>query len=159
MIWPWLVGALALVAFLVLMWWVGARAASAPSRARAALPAERPRLHEEFFRAASASGKPRGLRWKACEWGEEVELARERRTGSVIALVGLTVQFEAIPGSDMEGLPAVGNLRVASAVFFYSRGRWHTTGKAVFNLGPAEAIEHFGDIYERVPGVQGEPGA
>jgi hypothetical protein len=66
------------------------------------------------------------------------------------ALVAVTIQFEAIEGSDMEGLPAVGNLRNASAVFFFDRGRWHTTGKAVFNLNPGEALEHFRNQYERV---------
>jgi hypothetical protein len=38
--------------------------------------------------------------------------------------------------------------RNASAVFFYDRGRWNTSGKAVFNLNPAEAIEHFKGQYE-----------
>jgi hypothetical protein len=152
MAWPWWV-ALAVVvaaAFLVLMWRVGARAAGSLEQARAAFPAQREQLQAEFFAAAAASGKPRGLRWKACEWAPGVELARERATGRLAALVGVTIQFEAVAGSDMEGLPAVGNLRNASAVFFFHRGRWHTTGKAVFNLNPDEALEHFGKQYERL---------
>ena len=48
----------------------------------------------------------------------------------------------------MEGLPAVGNLRNASAVFFFDGGRWQTAGKAVFNLNPEEAIERFAAQYE-----------
>ena len=47
---------------------------------------------------------------------------RDRQHGQIAALVGVTIQFEAVPGGDMEGLPAVGNLRNASAVFFFSRG-------------------------------------
>ena len=78
-------------------------------------------------------------------------LLYERQTGRLAALVAVTVQFEAIEGGDMEGLPAVGNLRNASAVFFYDRGRWRTTGKTVFNLNPGEAIEHFKGQYERLP--------
>jgi hypothetical protein len=35
-------------------------------------------------------------------------------------------------------------------VFFFHRGRWHTTGRAVFNLNPEEALAHFGTQYERV---------
>jgi hypothetical protein len=66
------------------------------------------------------------------------------------ALAGVTIQFEAIEGSDMEGLPAVGNLRNASAVFFYQGQHWRTIGKAVFNLNPDEAITHFQQQYERV---------
>ena len=76
-------------------------------------------LELQFFQAASASGKPRGLRWKAIEWEPAVEFARERASGRLAALVGVTIQFEAVEGSDMEGLPAVGNLRNASAVFFF----------------------------------------
>jgi hypothetical protein len=119
-------------------------------RAREIFARQRPDLERQFFAAASASGKPRGLRWKAVEWGPAVEFARERGTGQLAALAGVTIQFEAVEGGDMEGLPAVGNLRNASAVFFYHRGAWHTTGKAVFNLNPDEALAHFGKLYERL---------
>ena len=111
----------------------------------------RPRLEEEFFATAAASGKPRGLRWKACEWEPRVEFARERATGNYVALVGVVLQFEAIEGGDMEGLPAVGNLRNASAVFFFHGGAWRTTGKAVFNLNPDEALARFKNQYDRLP--------
>jgi len=114
----------------------------------------RQELQAEFFRAAAASGKPRGLRWTRCDWGSAVEFARERDTGRLAALVGVTIQFEAVEGSDMEGLPAVGNLRNASGVFFFDRGDWRTVGRAVFNLGPAEALAHFGQQYERVAAEQ-----
>ena len=50
----------------------------------------------------------------------------------------------------MEGEPAVGNLRNASAVFFFHRGHWETVGKAVFNMNPGEAIDHFKNQYERL---------
>ena len=55
----------------------------------------------------------------------------------------------------MEGLPAVENLRNASAVFFFQRGQWHTVGKAVFNMNPQEALEHFQQHYERLPTSEG----
>lgn len=118
--------------------------------ARIAFREYRPDLETEFFRAASTAGKPRGLRWKACEWDNVVEFAREKKTRQITALAGVTIQFEAIEGGDMEGLAAVGNLRNASAVFFYHRGRWHTLGKAVFNLNPDEALAHFAGQYERI---------
>jgi len=113
---------------------------------------EREHLEARFFTVAAGSGKPRGLRWKACDWESEVAFARDRQTGEIAALVGVTIQFEAIEGGDMEGVAAVGNLRNASAVFFCQRGRWQTAGKAVFNLNPGEAIEHFKRQYERVAG-------
>src|SRR5437660_4401835 len=119
-------------------------------RARELFLLQRERLEARFVTAASATGKPRGLIWKDCDFENDVQLARERKTGQLVALVSVTIQFEAIEGSDMEGLPAVGNLRNASAVFYFHRGQWHTTGKAVFNLNPVEVIEHFKNQYEHV---------
>src|SRR5262249_44447395 len=119
-------------------------------RARELFTLQRERLEAGFFRAASATGKPRGLRWKHCAFETELELARDRQTGQLLALVPVTIQFEAIEGSDMEDLPAVGTLRNASAVFYFYRGQWQTAGRAVFNLNPDEAIAHFDKQYERV---------
>jgi hypothetical protein len=119
-------------------------------RARELFLLQRERLEARFVSAAQATGKPRGLIWTDCAFENEVELARDRRSGQLVALVPVTIRFEAVPGSDMEGLPAVGNLRNASAVFFFQRGQWLTTGKAVFNLNPLEVIEHFHNQYERV---------
>jgi hypothetical protein len=118
---------------------------------RTAFQTQRGELEAAFFAAAAACGKPRGLRWKAVEWEPGVEFAREIATGQLAALVGITIQFEAIEGSDMEGLPAVGNLRNASAVFFFHAGRWQTTGKTVFNLNPDEVLVHFRNQYVSLP--------
>jgi hypothetical protein len=119
-------------------------------RARESFRLQRQRLEAQFGPAAAATGKPRGLLWKDCQFDGGIEFARDRHTGDIAALAGVTIQFEAIPGSDMEGLPAVGNLRNATAVFFFHRGQWQTVGKAVFNMNPDEAIEHFKNQYERV---------
>ncbi len=132
------------------LWRLLGKTAPDPAQVREAFQRERPQQQQQFFEAAAASGKPRGLRWKAVEWGDAIEFARELATGQLAALAAITIQFEAIEGSDMEGLPAVGNLRNASAVFFYHGGRWHTTGKTVFNLNPDEALTHFGKLYERL---------
>jgi len=120
-------------------------------RARELFKLQRERLEAHFLKAAAATGKPRGLRWKNCQWDSAVEFVRECKTGQIAALVAVTIQFEAIEGSDMEGLPAVGNLRNASAVFFFQKGHWLTVGKAVFNMNPDEALAHFKNQYERVP--------
>ncbi len=119
-------------------------------RARELFKLQRERLEAKFLVAAAASGKPRGLRWKECQWENGAEFVRERRTGQIAALVGVTIRFEAVEGSDMEGLPAVGNLRNASAVFFFHRGHWDTVGKVVFNMNPDEAVAHFKGQYERM---------
>jgi hypothetical protein len=119
-------------------------------RAQEMFKLQRERLEAEFLRAAAATGKPRGLRWRECQWADAVEFVRERQSGQIAALVGVTIRFEAVEGGDMEGVAAVGNLRNASAVFFFHRGQWHTVGKAVFNLNPDEALAHFRNQYERV---------
>jgi hypothetical protein len=141
-------------AVLVGFWLIG-RAADPVrqfAQARDLFRGQREHLEAQFFEAATRSGKPRGLRWLECIWGEAVAFARDKETRQFVALVSVTIRFEAIEGSDMEGLPAVANLRNASAVFFFHAGRWHTQGKAVFNLNPDEALRHFAGQYDPLAG-------
>jgi hypothetical protein len=136
------------VALLALMLFLGSRV---PGRAQRLFFQQRRLLQEEFLLAATATGKPRGLRWKACDWGADAApaFARARGSGQIVAFVPVTIQFEAVEGSDMEGLPAVGNLRNASAVFaFFGRDGWRPTGRALFNLNPDEVLTRFGNQYE-----------
>ncbi|MHB1425679.1 MAG: hypothetical protein ACYC3I_21125 [Gemmataceae bacterium] len=134
-----------------LTFWKWFRRGSDVEQARRLFRHQREHLELQFLQAASASGKPRGLRWTAIEWEPSVEFARELDSGRLAALVGITIQFEAIEGSDMEGLPAVANPRNASAVFFFHQNRWRTIGKAVFNFNPDEALVHFQNQYQRLP--------
>jgi hypothetical protein len=152
MIWLWLLLPPLVVlagAVLLSLLWKRRPRLSVPEVQRSFLQ-QREHLEATFFAAAAASGKPRGLRWANCEWESEVVFARERQTGRLAALVAVTIAFEAVEGGDMEGVEAVGNLRNASAVFFFDAGRWRTTGKAIFNLNPGEAVEHFKGQYERL---------
>jgi hypothetical protein len=128
------------------------------ARAQELFLLQRERIQPLFLPAASATGKPRGLRWKDCQFDSAIQFARERQSRQLIALVAVTISFEAIPGSDMEGVEAVGNLRNASAIFFFHQGHWLTAGKAVFNLNPNEAIAHFGDRYESLHTSPASPG-
>jgi hypothetical protein len=152
--WYWLAPLLVIVILLaIFVIWRPLRSFGASvqiERARELFRLQRERLEAQFLKAAAATGKPRGLRWKDCQWQDDVEFVRERKSGQIAALVAVTIQFEAIEGSDMEGLPAVDNLRNASAVFFFNRGHWLTVGKAVFNMNPHEALAHFKNQYERV---------
>jgi hypothetical protein len=50
----------------------------------------------------------------------------------------------------MEGVEAVGNLRVGSGVFFWHDGAWRTTGRTILNLLPDGALARLGDEYERM---------
>jgi hypothetical protein len=123
------------------------------ARARELFALQSERLHGLFMQAASATGKPRGLRWVQCDFESELTLARERQTKQLVGLVPLTIRFEAVEGGDMEGVAAVGNLRNATAVFAFTAGQWQTTGKAVFNLNPPEVLQHFQKDYEPVQEV------
>ncbi len=121
--WLWvLVGVTVVLFVIVAFWFVGRARCRVGAGSRALFEVQRAALERSYFDAAAASGKPRGLRRKALEWSPGVEFARERHRPSG-AMVAVTIQFEAVPGSDMESLPAVGNLRSASAVFF-TDARW-----------------------------------
>jgi hypothetical protein len=143
--------------FLVLSIAIGWRPVSAvlreirTERARELFRMQRERLEARFFDLAAKSGKPRGLRWVDADWQDAVSFVRDRRSGQIAALVGITVSFEAIPGGGMEENPNVSNLRDATALFNYVRGRWITEGRALFNMSPDGAIDRYHDQYEPVP--------
>ena len=107
-------------------------------------------LEARFLTLASQSGKPRGLAWVDCEFQDEVAFARDRTTGELRALVGVTIRFKAVDGGGLEDNPNVNNLRAATAVFRMERLTWATDGRAIFNLNPAEAIQHFQHELETV---------
>jgi hypothetical protein len=147
----WAIPALVVIAALVFFGWQRTRKSTPPLAAAQSLyEKDKTRLRELFFAAAATSGKPRGLRWRDCQWSELIEWVRDKQTGQLLALVGVTISFEAIEGGDMEGVEAVGNLRNASAVFFLQDGQWQTAGRVIFNLNPDEAVQHFQSGYERV---------
>src|SRR4051812_36976888 len=84
--------------------WLWQRGSLALAPARQQFIAHREQLQNAFFQAAAASGKPRGLRWKECQWSDLIEWVRDKKTRQLLVLVGVTISFEAIEGSDMEGL-------------------------------------------------------
>jgi len=100
-------------------------------------------LEAQFLTLASERGIPRGLRWVDCDFDNDVQFARDRSSGQLRALVAATIRFEAIEGGGMEDVEAVGNLRAATAIFFFDGKKWSTSGRALFNLNPAEAIQHY----------------
>ena len=148
----WLIPLILLVGLALFFWLFGSRNGSRVplEHARKLFQEERTRMEAMFFQAASASGKPRGVRWKECQWNELIAWARDKHTGQLLALVGVTIAFEAIEGGDMEGVEAVSNLRNASAVFFFQNGQWQTGGRVIFNLNPDEAVQRFSSGYEGI---------
>lgn len=111
---------------------------------------QREMLEAKFFDIAATSGKPRGLRWMDCGWGNEVSYARDRETGLLTAFVAVNIYFEAIEGGDMEDVEAVDTVRDAAALFHYQNGRWGTGGRALFNLNPEEALVRLENQFEPV---------
>ncbi|MDA7980428.1 MAG: hypothetical protein MPJ50_16845 [Pirellulales bacterium] len=96
-------------------------------------------LQQAFFQLQSASGKPRGLRWKTCEFEGDPKFAAEENCG-LTAWWSVTISFEAIPGGPMEGVAAVSNLRAASAEFVQNGERGWQPVRVHYNLEPSEAI-------------------
>jgi hypothetical protein len=119
-------------------------------RARKLFHLRRELLEHRFFLLAAQTGKPRGLEWIDCDFQDEVSYARDKLTGQLRAFVGVTLRFRAIEGGGMEDNPNVDKPRAASAVFAFENGDWRTDGRAVFNLNPAQAIEHFRQELELV---------
>ncbi len=149
----WIVGGVAVLVVLgAAVLWLG-RPRLSEDQARRLFKLQREHLEADFLARAQASGKPRGLRWIECTWENLLEFGRDRRTRQMIALVAVTIRFEAIEGSDMEGLPAVSNLRNATALFFLERDRWRTTGVTVFNHNPDEVLTRYQQQYERLQAV------
>jgi hypothetical protein len=124
------------------------RQAREADAARLAFHSQRDALSRKFLEVASLTGKPRGLRWLAVDFGDHVRFARDRQTGMLAAFVGVNIRFEAIPGGDMEGVAAVGNIRDGAALFHYEQGGWGTGGKTLFNVGPDEALARFQAQFE-----------
>jgi hypothetical protein len=77
----WIGGASAIALVAVLLAWRPLRRLTREmiaARARESFRLQRERLEAMFFDAASATGKPRGLRWKQCTFEASMDLVRER---------------------------------------------------------------------------------
>jgi hypothetical protein len=100
-------------------------------------------LEAEFLSLASARGKSRSLVWADCEFDNAVAIARDRHSGQLRALVGITVTFAPSDDGGLEDRDAELSQRAATAVFHFDGAQWTTDGRAVFNLNPAETIRRY----------------
>ncbi len=149
--WLYLVPIAGLLILIALWWFYGIGKEIQAERVRESFRLQRDRLEKLFFEKASSTGLPRGLRWISCAFNSDVVFAKDRKKRKVfVALVSVSVQFEAIEGSDMEGLPAVPQVRHGSALLHFLHGDWTTFGKVIFNLGPVEVLDQFADDYEKL---------
>jgi hypothetical protein len=127
-----------------------ARLAEKLARAQRDFHRQREQLEAKFIDRASATGKPRGLRWSDVHFDDDVLYVRERRTGCLKALVAIEVSFEAIEGGGMEEVEAVSTVRAATAEFRYDINRWVTEGRVYFNLLPTATVKYLGSDLELV---------
>lgn len=148
-VFPWVLAGL-LVVLVILLWrpvknlWHDVQI----EKAKELFRLERERLEARFLDEAAGSGKPRGLRWKEIDWSDEVVFVRDRETGELLALVGITVYFEPIPGEALEDNPNATTPRDATAVFQFIRHHWATTGRVLFNMDPGLVIERHRNRFE-----------
>lgn len=151
--WLWMVAGAALAALAATgMWWLLRLKPrrSSVERARKLFHLQRERLEHRFLVLASQSGKPRGLEWVDCDFEDPFSFARDRRSGRLRALVGVTVKFRALEGGGMEDNPNVDNPKAGSALFFLDGNDWGTEGRVYFNLNPEQAILHHQQELEAV---------
>ena len=116
---------------------VAAMALAFVPRRRPALPPDLAPWLAEFREAAVKTGLPRGLVWV------RVDANGPARLCGRFALVPVTIQFAPVAGSDMEDNPNASVPRPAVAIFTFGNGRWHTDGRAVFNLPLDEVAKRF----------------
>jgi hypothetical protein len=149
---PWmlLIPTAGLLLFFFVWRFYGIGGAIQAERARELFRLQRERLEQVFLEKAASSGLPRGLRWVACEFAAEIEFVRDRKTRRIVALVAVTIRFEAVEGGDMEGLPAVPLPRQGSAVLYFVHGEWTTSGRVIFNFAPAQVLHEFAADFERL---------
>ena len=105
-------------------------------------------LQQHFFSIVSQSGKPKGLTWKSCKFDEATIWVIEKQSANLHALLSTVIHFDAIPGGPMEDVEAVGNARIATAIFFYNGENWDTRGDILFNLDPHEVLTRHCDDYD-----------
>jgi len=104
---------------------------------------QRERLEAKFVQLGSYPVKRDTPRWTDCDFEDEVAFARNRSTGELTALVGVTIAMEDLDDRAAKNGEAVGNLRAATAVFRFHSGHWETDGRAIFNLTPFEALRFY----------------
>jgi hypothetical protein len=144
--WWWIPLALAVLAILAVWLRRPLRSAAREARlsqARKWFHQQRERLEAKFLRLATAQPGPDNLRWTDCDFEDSVAYVRNRRTGELSALVGVTMILEGGGQSPASAGDLMRNLRAGTAVFRLDRDRWETEGRVILNLSPSEAIRAY----------------
>ena len=142
----WALSALVALAVVVAWMWFALRHVMPQSRvaeARRAFHRQRERLEAKFVQIGSIRAKPNAPRWADCDFEDDVTFAKNRATGELTALVGVTIEIGDLADWGGQASEATGHVRAATAVFRFDRDRWETDGRAIFNLTPAEALRRY----------------
>lgn len=151
-LWPFLVPIGGFVLLLGFWWLYRLGREVQAERARESFRLQKERLEGMVLKAAAATGKPRGLRWVSCRFNDGFTLVRDKVTRRLAALIPVTVTFDPVPGSEMEGLSAAKEPRLATAVLHFRHGEWVSDGQTLFNVAPAEALRLHARDYDPVSG-------
>jgi len=140
---------LTLGAFLWRFRWTVARATPL-AQAKQRFHAQRERLEAKFIQLAAAHATPDAPQWADCTFDDDVAYVRSRTTGELSAFVAVTIASEDVGGATGGTSDAVGNLQAGTAVFRFDLDHWETDGRAILNLSPTEAVQHFHNDLEFV---------
>jgi len=149
-VWPYLVPITGLALFAGAWWLYRMGREVHVERARESFRLQKERLEGIVLKAAATTGKPRGLRWISCRFVGDLTLIRSKVTRRLAGLIPMTVLFEPEPGSEMEGVEAAREPRLATAVLHFRRGEWVSDGQTLFNVDPGDALRLHVAEYEHV---------
>lgn len=125
--------------------------ASSLTQAQQRFHAQRERLEAKFIQLAVAHAGPDAPQWCDCDFDNDVSYVRDRTTGELSAFVAVTIATDDEHEVFADGsTDVVGNLQAGTAVFRFDRDHWETDGRAILNLSPAEAAQHFRNDLEVV---------
>jgi hypothetical protein len=143
--WWVVVAAAALLAALAWIWFPRRRSMpeSRLAEVRRDFHRQRERLEAKFMQLGSYPTNRDAPRWIDCDFEDDVAFARNRATGELTALVGVTIEIEDLERRSAKTGDAVGNRRAATAVFRFHVSHWETDGRAIFNFTPVEAIRFY----------------
>jgi MYXO-CTERM domain-containing protein len=116
---------------------------------------QREHLEAKFVDLAQSSRRPSAPRSVNCDFQDDVTYVRNRRTGTIMALVAITVSVAGRRprfGDALEEAMAARSLvprhdtsqgepvRSATAVFSFDGQRWTTDGSVILDLSPSDAV-------------------
>jgi len=111
---------------------------------------QRERLEAKFVELATGPSHPVTADWIDCDFDDGVAYVRSRQSGRLSAFVAVTALADQPGHSLSPRAERPGNLRDATAVFFFDGQGWDTEGRLVINLRPAEVIRFYRDDLEVV---------